>query len=113
MTDSEKIHNNQPPKKLKIQDLCITENHIIKIQFGDKKYLYGYDLITEKFVKVLIKDCRPFPKIMLQLISNEKLKILILDQLCSDLEHAAEVSRLSVRNISTLRKRHNIFYNED
>lgn len=50
---------------------------VIKAQSIEKDFVYGYDIITEEFCKRKLADLLPITKPIINLIGDEKLRLLI------------------------------------
>lgn len=87
--------------------IVMDDKYIIKVKTENKKYFYGFDIITEDFKRVPRETSLEMPKYMLDFLNNESIRARLALSMCSSYTKASRLLRLSERTLFRLIERMN------
>jgi len=81
-------------------EFWISKDRIIKMSDVFGNMIYGYDILTEEFVGEDIGDCFPITKSILNLMANERARVVLADFYGGDYYEKAKLFGIGVRSWS-------------
>lgn len=80
-----------------MRKIAVTSSKIISVLKEEGGYYFGFDLITNKYMKVKTSKCVINPPILCHLIKNEDLRIDVINNLYSYTQERADALNITVR----------------
>ncbi|HWY11947.1 MAG TPA: hypothetical protein VN026_11510 [Bacteroidia bacterium] len=84
--------------------VCMDEHNVICVSKENKIYYYGYDIITEQFIKMKKDSAIEMPKVILNLINNKFARLKLSNHLCPSVDKSAKLMRMGKKTLFRLNK---------
>ena len=90
-------------------NILLTNEYIINVTEIVNDTVFGYDMVSEDFVRVDVKECFPFSKSIIKLLGSERLRFLIASQCAEHEDQIADILGVSERTVFRMQKREKMF----